>query len=100
MADSEFGSLVAMSGDDQTLVADAPAQRTNDQGAAYVFADEAGTWTQIAQLTAPGALELGTSVAMSADGSTIVVGAPFSNGERGRPSSTPSLAAATFRPRC
>jgi hypothetical protein len=54
-----------------------------DQGAAYVFIDQAGTWTQIAKLAVSGTMELGTSVAISADASTIVVGSELSNNNYG-----------------
>ncbi len=85
-ADEQFGTSVAMSGDGRTLVATAPGAAgagVSDQGAAYVFADQAGTWTQIAKLTVRGTMELGTSVAISADASTIVVGSAFSNDDNG-----------------
>jgi FG-GAP repeat len=50
-ADEQFGQTVAMSGNGQTLVAAAPGAAgagVSDQGAAYVFTDRAGTWTQCA----------------------------------------------------
>jgi FG-GAP repeat protein len=85
-ADEQFGMSVAMSGDGQTLVASAPGAAgagVSDQGAAYVFTDRAGTWTQIAKLKVSGTTELGTSVAISADASTIVVGSALSNHDNG-----------------
>ena len=85
-ADEQFGQTVAMSGDGQTLVAAAPGAAgagVSDQGAAYVFTDRAGTWTQIAELTVPGTAELGTSLAISANASTIVLGSPLSNNDNG-----------------
>ena len=85
-ADEQFGTSVAMSGDGRTLVATAPGAAgagVSDQGAAYVFADQAGAWTQIAELTVRGTMELGTSVAISAEASTIVVGSAFSNNDNG-----------------
>jgi len=85
-ADEQFGMSVAMSGNGRTLVASAPGAAgagVSDQGAAYVFTDRAGTWTQIAKLTVAGTAELGISVAISANGSTIVVGSPFSNKDNG-----------------
>jgi len=48
------------------------------QGAAYVFAESGGTWTQQAELTASDGIytnEFGYSVAL--DGNTIVIGAPY-----------------------
>ena len=86
LADEQFGQTVAISGDGQTLVAAAPGAATaggSDQGAAYVFANTGGTWTQIAELTVPGTAELGTSLAISTDASTIVLGSPTSNNDNG-----------------
>jgi hypothetical protein len=85
-ADEQFGQTVAISGNGQTLVAAAPGAATargSDQGAAYVFSDASGTWTQIAELTAPGTAGLGTSLAISTDASTIVLGSPASNNDNG-----------------
>jgi hypothetical protein len=85
-ADEQFGQTVAISGDGQTLVAAAPGAAGtsgSDQGAAYVFTDQAGTWTQIAELTVPGTAEFGTSLAISTDASTIVLGSPTSNNDNG-----------------
>jgi FG-GAP repeat protein len=85
-ADEQFGQTVALSGNGQTLVAAAPgaaAGGTSDEGAAYVFTGHSGTWTQTAKLTVSGTAELGTSLAISANGSTIVLGAPLSNNDNG-----------------
>jgi trimeric autotransporter adhesin len=85
-ADEQFGQTVALSGNGRTLVAAAPGAAgpgVSDQGAAYVFTDRAGTWTQTAKLTVHGTAELGTSLAISADASTIVLGTPFSNNDNG-----------------
>jgi hypothetical protein len=70
----------------QTLVAAAPGAAGasgSDQGAACVFTNTGGTWTQIAELTVPGTAELGTSLAISTDASTIVLGSPTSNDDNG-----------------
>jgi hypothetical protein len=86
LADEQFGQTVAISGDGQTLVAAAPGAATasgSDQGAAYVFTNTGGTWTQIAELTVPGTAGLGTSLAISTDASTIVLGSPTSNNDNG-----------------
>jgi FG-GAP repeat len=85
-ADEQFGQTVAISGNGETLVASAPGAAgagVSDQGAAYVFTDRAGTWTQIGKLTVAGTAELGTSLAISANGSTIVAGSPTSNNDNG-----------------
>lgn len=88
-----FGYALAVSGDGNTLAVGAPGERSNargingDQadnsapgaGAVYVFARTAGGWTQQAYVKAPNADandNFGTAVALSADGSTLAVGAP------------------------
>jgi len=84
--DEQFGQAVAISGDGKTLVAAAPGAAGtsgSDQGAAYVFTNQNGTWTQTAILAVPGTAELGTSLALSTDASTIVLGAPTSNSDNG-----------------
>jgi FG-GAP repeat len=76
-----FGCSVAISGD--TLVVGAPG-RDDYRGAAYVFTRSGSMWTQRAELQAADgqtASVFGFSSAIS--GSTIVVGAPFQNNERG-----------------
>jgi len=86
-----FGRSVAVSG--STAVVGAPYHlasgwESGGPGAAYVFVESGGTWTQQAELTASdGAANdsFGNSVAVS--GSTALVGAPFhtvgSNQEQG-----------------
>jgi len=75
----------ALSGDGSTVVVGAPYTDVGSnalQGAAYVFARPADGWamaTETAKLTASDGAEvnqLGYSVAVSADGSTVVAGAP------------------------
>ena len=71
-----LGASVAISG--STVVAGAPNRQVTHlfQGAAYVFVESGGTWSQQAELTSPDGEELdyfGSSVAVS--GSTAVVGA-------------------------
>ena len=84
--DEQFGQTVAISGDGLTLVAAAPAAAgggASDEGAAFVFTNTGGTWTQTATLSVPGTSLLGTSLAISTDASTIVLGAPTSNNDNG-----------------
>jgi hypothetical protein len=69
-----FGSSVAISG--TTVVVGAPGHDVD--GAAYVFTESAGVWTQRAELTAPdvigeGTVKFGYSVLTS--GSAVMVGA-------------------------
>jgi hypothetical protein len=82
--DNGFGSALALSGDGQTLVVGASqvprtiGGNTLDAGAAYVFARQGGGWGQTAELMSSN-LDLGDrfgqAVAVSADGSTVAVGA-------------------------
>jgi nucleoside-specific outer membrane channel protein Tsx len=77
----EFGSSVAISGG--TIVVGAPlhavgSNQSPGQGAAYVFVENGGTWSQQAELTASDGASwdsFGNSVAVS--GSTAVVGAVY-----------------------
>jgi uncharacterized repeat protein (TIGR02543 family) len=79
-----FGRSVAISGDGSTIVAGAPFANT-DVGAGYVFArgaswgsqsSPAGTLGAVGILNDPDpATDLGSSAAISSDGSTIVLGA-------------------------
>jgi hypothetical protein len=74
-----FGASVAMSSDGTTIVIGAPNKNTFE-GVAYVFVKQTnGVWTQEAEITVPAGLgslaEFGGAVAISGDGSTIVVGA-------------------------
>ena len=76
-----FGYSVAISGN--MIVVGAPSNPgagTPTPGAAYVFTDSGGTWTQTQELTPSDGKQLdffGSSVAT--DGSTIVVGSPSAN---------------------
>jgi FG-GAP repeat len=73
-----FGHALALSADGKTaLVGDPDAN--DGAGAAYVFTSSGSSWTQQAELSAadlPGS-NLGDAVALSADGSTALVGAPY-----------------------
>ncbi|MGH2507639.1 MAG: FG-GAP repeat protein [Ktedonobacteraceae bacterium] len=76
----KFGSSVAIFGG--TIVVGAPAAKTNESGAAYVYVEPAGGWsgqqTQTTELTQPNPQDydrFGYSVAVSVD--SIVVGSPM-----------------------
>lgn len=80
-SDPQAGDLFgihALSRDQTTLVVSA-THRGSSQGAAYVFTRQGGIWVEqdylIGSNGSPGD-EFGRSIAISADGSTIVVGAP------------------------
>jgi hypothetical protein len=76
-AGQAFGSSVAVSAQGTTAVV-GEDNRNTGTGAVYVFTLHHGTWSQTAVLTAAGGTEFddfGRSVAVSAAGSTVVVGA-------------------------
>jgi RHS repeat-associated protein len=77
MAYHRFGISVAVSGSTAVVGSYDTVNGNADQGAAYVFSLNGGTWSETAELTAPdGAAEdfFGASTAVS--GSTIIVSAP------------------------
>lgn len=77
-AGDEFGVSVGVSGG--TAIVGAPLHAVSNvkQGAAYVFAQNGTAWNQQAELTASdGALAYGFGSAVAVNGSTAVVGAPF-----------------------
>jgi hypothetical protein len=78
----QFGYSVALSGLGTTALVGA-WQRHSTTGAAYVFRLRGGTWSQTAELTAPHGApfdDFGISVALSALGTTALVGAPRHSG--------------------
>jgi len=84
-ANEHFGSALTLSTDGSTALVGAWNKTVNgnaEQGAAYIFttSDDWVTHTQAAELTArDGGMwdDFGNSVALSADGTTAVVGSPF-----------------------
>lgn len=86
----EFGASVALSADGNTALIGGPGDnrgKTGQElgvGAAWVFTRSGSTWTQQgSKLTGSGETgegEFGYSVALSADGSTALIGAPTDNG--------------------
>ncbi|MBK8170387.1 MAG: hypothetical protein IPK60_08565 [Sandaracinaceae bacterium] len=95
-AGDRFSDALAVSGDGNTIAVGEPNEDSNatgiggnqadnsatDAGAVYVFVRSAGVWSQQAYIKASNAQasdQFGFSVALSFDGSTLVVGAP---GER------------------
>jgi hypothetical protein len=83
--DDNFGLAVAISADARTLVVAAPLEdgsggETDDRGAVYVFVRAGTQWSQQALLRASNAGKgdlFGAALDLSADGNTLVVGAPF-----------------------
>jgi hypothetical protein len=81
-----FGYSVALSGDASTALIGAPAE--NDfSGSAWAFMRSGSTWVQqgskLAGGTELGYSGFGLSVALSEDGNTALVGAPYANGSTG-----------------
>ncbi len=81
-ADDDLGFAVATSSDGSTVTA-GECGCASGTGAAYVFAEPGGGWTsgtETAKLTASDGQigdQLGSALAISGDGSTLVAGAPF-----------------------
>lgn len=74
---TQFGESVAVSRNGSTIVVGSSGHN-NSTGAAYVFSGSDGSWTQTAELTASDGVDytyFGHSVAVSADGATVLVGA-------------------------
>jgi hypothetical protein len=79
------GVSVSVSGDGNTILVGGPSDN-NSAGAAWVFTRSDGVWTQQAKLVGTGAISTagrGSSVALSADGNTAVVGGTRDNSGMG-----------------
>jgi len=73
------GSSVAISGDGNTAIVGGYGDNSA-AGAAWVWTRSAGVWTQQgSKLVGTGAANQGSSVAISADGNTAIVGGPADN---------------------
>ena len=76
---SQFGISIALSASGNYMVVGAD-RNDGDAGAAYVFAQNAGVWQQVAKLTARNGNRsdyFGVSVAVGGDGDIVAVGAPY-----------------------
>lgn len=98
---TRFGSALALSADGNTLAVGAPTEKSNargvdgdqtdtslsEAGAVYVFERQASGWVQRAYVKATNTEQgdfFGAAVALSGDGRTLSVGAPFeASGSRG-----------------
>ena len=84
---TEFGVLVALSADGNTALVGG-WKDDGTKGAAWVFTRSGGVWSQQGpKLTGAGEIGeggFGTSVALSADGNTALIGAPGDDGTQGR----------------
>src|SRR5262249_21484206 len=85
---SDQGMSVALSCEGNTLIfgglRDAKPDPPEVGGAAWVFTRSGGVWSpQGNKLVAPGGADFGSSVALSADGNTALIGDPDNNGAFG-----------------
>ena len=85
--EAEQGYSVALSADGNTAIVGSPTD-SGLVGAAWVFTRSDGMWSQNgSKLVGTGAegkqIQQGYSVALSADGSTALIGGPFDNGNLG-----------------
>ena len=82
VGDAGQGASVALSADGNTAIVGGPVDNSNT-GAAWVYTRSGSVWTQLDnKLVGAGAVGnagQGASVALSADGSTAIVGGPFDN---------------------
>ncbi len=76
----EFGGSLALSADGRTAVVGAPAEESF-RGAVWIYTRTGAAWTkQPVRLTGDGERgpgDFGSAVAVSGDGQTVIVGAPF-----------------------
>jgi hypothetical protein len=84
--EGEFGTSVALSADGDTALVGGPRDNS-DVGAAWAFTRSGGTWSQqggkLVGSGETGAGEFGSSVALSADGDTVLIGVPEDDASTG-----------------
>lgn len=81
-----FGDAVAVSGDGTILVVGASYSNITFNGAAYVYTKHNGSYGAPTTLVDPSNMAgaaFGAAVALSADGSTLLVGAPYAGNDHG-----------------
>ena len=89
-SDDNFGSSISISGDGNTVVIGADFGRDIDAGevgSVYVFTQAGGNWQQQAKLAASdgdNGDRFGSSVDVSSDGTTAIIGADFDEDPNGR----------------
>lgn len=79
---ANFGSSVAISGDNKYIVIGSYLAGSDDTGAAYVYYNNKGHWEEQAKLVASNAVAgdwFGYAVDITATGDRIIVGAPHAN---------------------
>ncbi len=82
---SQQGAFVRISADGKTAISGGNADN-GDQGAAWIFINNGGVWTEQAKLVGTGNIGVaaqGNSVALSADGNTALSGGTADNSSRG-----------------
>jgi hypothetical protein len=81
---SQFGDAVAISADGNTALIGAQIDNSST-GAAWVFTRSGGVWSQLGTKLLPtnGNSQFGTSVALSSDGSTALIGGELDSGQVG-----------------
>lgn len=86
---TSFGDSVALSADGNTALIGGPGLN-NGAGAAWIFTRANGTWTQqgsslvgTGAVNSQGGANQGSSVALSSDGNTALIGAPADNNRAG-----------------
>ena len=83
---AQQGSSAALSSDGSTAIVGGPGDN-NGQGAAWVYTWNGSVWTQqgnkLVGTGAIGAAQQGSSVTLSSDGSTAIVGGPGDNNGQG-----------------
>jgi len=73
-----FGGAVAISGDVAVVGAALDDVTFTNSGSAYVFERQAGSWSEVAKLTAPdAAANVRFGSAVDIDGDRIIIGAPY-----------------------
>jgi lipocalin len=84
---SQQGMSVSLSSDGDTAIVGGPSDDYPGKGAAWVYARSGGVWTQQAKLIGSGATGIaplqGSSVSLSSDGDTAIIGGPGDNDGKG-----------------
>jgi hypothetical protein len=81
----QFGYSVALSGDGHIALVGAPSKNSGT-GAAYIFTEQANTWTEQQELVLPDGApdgQFGYSVALNSNGHIALIGARFKNSLKG-----------------
>jgi hypothetical protein len=81
---ASFGNAVALSGDGTSALIAGAAGNNNSDGGVWSSARSGTSWTAPVELSTPaGSADFGSSLAMSADGSTALIGDDTANSENG-----------------